>query len=282
MRQEVYHLKQQYLINYNLVNVEKVVEHRKDTKDSHVDVQLAILEGDEDLSGDQLRINIIQKLFDLTDKYRKAKGLSLYVPTTSVSAISRMGRTTVLPGLAGIRALKDDLRWAEILARQGLYFVCLDDVSFLFGDSGVSEEGKKTIKALNKSGLLFYFKGADTAQMKALLKATNKPCIFETNDIPEKEILELIKEKESAIGLVLSSEADPSSYFKKIDAIKESIGTQHVMIVNESCLWKDEGKNAMLDVISETIKGKYERSDFANIFSRTFLRVLNSARGTSP
>jgi microsomal dipeptidase-like Zn-dependent dipeptidase len=278
-RQEIYHLKQQDLINFKLANVEKVAEHRKDTKDSHVDMQLALLEGDEGLSGDQLRINIIKKLFDLPDIYRKAKGLSLYVPTTSISAISRTGRTTILPGLSGIVALKDDLRWADILAKQGLYFVYLDDVSFLFGDSGVSEEGKKTIKAINKSGLLFCVKGADADQMKALLKASSEPLIFMTNDIPEKEVLDLIKEKESAIGLVLSSDADPSAYFKKIDAIKESIGTQHVMIVNESCLWKDEGKNAMLNVISEIIEGKYERSDFANILSRTFIRVLSTARG---
>ncbi|UCE42834.1 MAG: M20/M25/M40 family metallo-hydrolase [Candidatus Aminicenantes bacterium] len=280
-RQEVYHLKQQDLINFKLANVEKVVEHRKDAKDSHVDVQLAFLEGDEGLSGDQLRINIIQKLLDLLDKYKKAKGLSLFSPTTSISSISRLGRTTVLPGLVGIRALKDDLRWAEILAKQGLYFVYLDDVSFLFGDSGLSEDGKKTIKALNKSGLLSYIKGADTAQIKVLLKTAHKPFIFVTNDIPEKEVLDLIKDKESAIGLILSSDTDPAAYFKKIDAIKEAIGSQYVMMVNEPCFWKDEGKNLMLKVITEIIKGKYERADLSNIFSRTFLRVLNEARGTS-
>ena len=117
--------------------------------------------------------------------------------------------------------------------------------------------------------------------MKALLKATNKPFIFETNDIPEKEVLDLIKEKESAIGLVLSSDADPSAYFKKLDAIKEAIGTQYVMMANEPCLWKEEGKDLMLKVITEIIKGKYERSDLSNIFSRTFLRVLNKARGNN-
>jgi CO dehydrogenase/acetyl-CoA synthase gamma subunit (corrinoid Fe-S protein) len=143
----------------------------------------------------------------------------------------------------------------------------------------IASTGKKAIKAINKSGLLFCVKGADADQMKALLKASSEPLIFMINDIPEKEVLDLIKEKESAIGLVLSNDVVPSAHFKKIDAIKESIGTQHVMIVNESCLWKDEGKNAMLNVISEIIEGKYERSDFANILSRTFLRVLNTARG---
>lgn len=279
MRQEVYYLKQQDLINFKLANVEKFVEHRKDAKDSHVDLQLAFLEGDDDLTGDQLRMNIIQKLFDLPDKYKQASGLSLFVSTNSISSNTRLGRTTVLPGLNGFKALEDDPRWAEILAKQGLYFVCLDDVSFLFGDKGLSEDGKKTVKAMNESGLLFSIKGADTAQTKVLLNEFNKPFVIVTNDIPEKEVLDLIKEKESAIGLVLSSDADPAAYFKKIDAIREAIGTRYVMMVNEPCFCKDEGKNLMLKVITEIIKGKYERSDLSNIFSGTFLRVLSQARG---
>jgi hypothetical protein len=281
MRQEIYYLKQQDLINFKMEDVEKFVEHRKDTKNSHVDLQLAFLDGSEGLSGDQLRINIIQKLFDLPERYKKAKGLSLYVPTSSISSISRLGRTTVLPGLKGFEALEDDPRWAEILAKQGLYFVFLDDVSFLFDGEELSEDGKKTVKALNNSGLLFYIKDADTARVRVLMNKLKKPLVLVTNDVPEKEVLDLIKKDESAIGLLLSNETDPASYFKKIEAIKEAIGTQYVMVVNERCLWEDEGKNTMLKLITEVVKGKYDRGDLSNIFSRTFLRVLNEARGAS-
>jgi Zn-dependent M28 family amino/carboxypeptidase len=279
MRQEIYNLKQQNLINYNLVNIEKLVEHRADTKDSHVDLQLAFLTGDEGLTGDQLRINMIQKLFDLPDKFKKAKGLSLFTARSSVSVNSRRGRTTVLPGLKGFEALKDNPRWGSILAQQGLYFVALDDVSFLFENEGLSEDGKKTLKAIDDSGLFFCIKGADANQIKALLKASKTPFVFLMNEVPEKEILNLIKEDESAIGLIFSSEDDPAAYFNRIKTVKEAIGTQYMMIVSESCLWKDEGKNLMLSVITELIKGELERFDLSNIFSRTFLRVLGKARG---
>ncbi|MCK4263649.1 MAG: hypothetical protein KAX27_01780, partial [Candidatus Aminicenantes bacterium] len=74
-------------------------------------------------------------------------------------------------------------------------------------------------------------------------------------------------------------DADPAAYFKKMDKVKKAIGTQYLMMVNEQCLWGNSGKNQMLNVISEIIKAEYERSDLSNIFSSTFLRVLNKARG---
>jgi hypothetical protein len=38
------------------------------------------------------------------------------------------------------------------------------------------------------------------------------------------------------------------------------------------------GKEQMLKLISELIKGKYERMDLSNLFSSTFFRILNKAR----
>ena len=63
-----------------------------------------------------------------------------------------------------------------------------------------------------------------------------------------------------------------------MNAIKEAIGTQYLMIVNEENLWEDTGKNMMLNVISEILKAKYERYDLPYIFSGTFLRVINKVR----
>ena len=57
------------------------------------------------------------------------------------------------------------------------------------------------------------------------------------------------------------------------------MGTAHLMIVDEQCVWGKAGKGQMLKVITEILKAKYERSDIANLFSGTFIRVLNKTRG---
>ena len=111
-----------------------------------------------------------------------------------------------------------------------------------------------------------------------LLKESKKPLVFLERNLPDKEVLELIKEKESAIGLILGKDADPAAHFKNLNDFKEAIGTQYLMMVNEECLWEDAGKNLMLNAISEIIKAKFERFDLSNIFSGTFLRIINKVR----
>lgn len=278
-RQENYYLKYQSLVNYKLSPINNVIANHGDTKDSHVDLQLSVVEEKEGLSGDELRIDIINNLFDVQEKIKKTKGLSLYSSSSSLAMGARLGKTTVITGLKGLNSFCDDLRWAQVLAKQGLYFVVAEDPGFLFDEKGLNEEGKKIVKAVNTSGLLLCVKGANASQAKALLEGSKKPLVFFEKDLPDKDVLDLIKKKESAIGLILTADADPAAYFKKMDEVKEAIGTQYLMMVNEQCLWGDSGKNQMLKVISEIIKAEYERSDLSNIFSSTFLRVLNKARG---
>jgi len=91
-------------------------------------------------------------------------------------------------------------------------------------------------------------------------------------------VFDLVKEKEAAIGLVLVKGAVAAEYFEILNKAKEAGGTEHLMIVNEDCVWKDAGKGQMVDVISEIIKAEYERGDFRNVISGTFLRVLTAAR----
>jgi hypothetical protein len=280
-RQENYYLKYQTLVNFELSPLTHVIEHHKDAKDSHVDLQLAIIEGAEGLSGDKLRIDILNKMFTVPEAI-KAKGLSYYSTSGRLSGDIRQGKTTVLPGLKGINALRDDPRWSQTLAKQGLYFAVVEDPSFLFAKEGLSEGGKKIIKAVNTGGLLFLVKGVNGAQAKLLLKDAKKPLVFLDKNLPDKEVMELIKEKKSALGLVWSGKDDPVSYFKKLDEFKEAVGTEYLMMVNEPCLWGKAGKDPMLKVVAEIVKAKYGRSDRSNIFSSTFLRVLREARGEGP
>ncbi len=279
LRQETYYLKYQTLVNFELSLLSEVVEHHKDAKDSHVDLQLSVIKEEKGLSGDGLRIDILKKFLSASEELKKAKGLSYYSSSGRLTGDIRQGKTTVMTGLKGTNAFRDDPRWAQVLAKQGLYFAVVEDPSFLFGEEGLSEEGKKIMKAVNTSGLLFLFKGVDALQAKLLLKESKKPLAFLDKSLPDKEVMELIKEKESAFGLVWSSDVDPVAYFNKLDEFKKAVGTEYLMMVNEPCLWGKAGKDQMLKVITEIIKAKYERTDRANIYSSTFLRVLGKARG---
>lgn len=277
MRREVYYLKYQDITNFKLEPLAHVIKAHGDAKDSHVDLQVAVIEGKEGLSGDELRMDIINSLFELPEKMKTAKGLSLYAPNRSISMNSRQGKTTVMLGLKGSDSFRDNPRWAKILVQQGLHFAVIEDSGFLFGDEGLSNEGKMFIPAVNSSGLLLLFKGLDAAQAKVLLEKSKKPMVFLENELPDKEILELIKEKEFVLGLVLGTDEDPAAYFKKLNDAKKAIGSRYLMIVNENCLWGSAGKDQMLKVISEMLKAKYERMDFNYLFSSAFTSALRRA-----
>jgi len=279
LRQETYYLKYQTLINFELSLLSEVVEHHKDAKDSHVDLQLAVMKEEEGLSGDGLRIDILEKFLSASEEIEKAKGLSYYSSYLGLTGDIRQGKTTIMAGLKGINAFRDDPRWAQVLVKQGLYFAFVEDPSFLFGEQGLSEEGKNIIKAVNNSGLLLLVKGVDGSQAKLLLKESKKPLAFLDKSLPDKDVMELIKEKESAFGLVWSNDVDPVAYFNKLDEFKKAVGTEYLMMINEPCLWGKAGKDQMLKVITEIIKAKYDRTDRSNIYSSTFLRVLSKARG---
>jgi hypothetical protein len=277
MRQEAYYLKYQDLTNFKFEPLAHVVEKHGDAKDSHVDLQVAVVEEKEGQSGAELRADIINSLFDLPEKIKMTKGLYLYTPNRSISMNSRQGKTTVMLGFKGIDSFRDNPKWAKIMVGQGLHFALVEDLGFLFGDEGLSEEGKTFIPAVNSSGLLLLVKGLDAAQAKVLLTESKKPMVFLERELPDKEILELIKEKEFVLGLILGADEDPAAYFKKLNDAKEAIGSRYLMIVNENCLWGTAGKDQMLKVISEMLKEKYERMDFFYLFSSTFTSVLRRA-----
>jgi hypothetical protein len=281
LRQETYYLKYQSLVNFEFPLLSEVVEHHKDVKDSHVDLQLAVMKEEEGLSGGRLRIDILEKFLSASEEIKKAKGLSYYSSSMGLSRDIRQGKTTIMAGLKGINAFRDDPRWAQVLVKQGLYFAFVENPSFLFGEQGLSEEGKNIIKGVNDSGLLLLVKGVDGSQAKLLLKESKRPLAFLDKSLPDKEVMELIKEKESAFGLIWSNDVDPVAYFNKLDEFKKAVGTEYLMMVNEPCLWGKAGKDQMLKVITEIIKAKYDRTDRSNIYSSSLLRVLGKARGDS-
>ena len=88
----------------------------------------------------------------------------------------------------------------------------------------------------------------------------------------------MIKKGNSALGLIMTREEDARTYFKKLDEALKKIGPKHLFIVNEECLWGKRGKERMFRLISEVLKANYYRVDIMDIFSSTFMRVLDEAR----
>lgn len=280
LRQENYYLKAMILINFKPFPLNEAVEKIKEVKDADVDLQLVVVEEKEGLDGDALRIDIIRKLLSVSEKIEKAGGLSFYsTPRKFRQDMYRQGKTSIMAGLRGTNAFRDDPRWVEVLAKQGLFFVIVDNPSSFFEEKGMSEQGKKIVEALNKSGLVLFFKGLKGSQARSLLEATNKPLILLEKDLPDKEVMDLIKNKNSALGLLLTPDEDAKTFFKKLEEAKKAIGRECLMIVNEESLWENHGRELMLKVTSEILKAKYGWRDIVYPFSRTFRRVLEENRG---
>jgi len=282
-RQENYYWKYETVVNYQTVPLEQVIEEHKDAKDPDVDFQLATINEKEGLSGDTLRIDVMKSLLAGLEKLKESKGLALHGaagPSPMMMMRGRQaGNTTVLIGLRGVVSFRDDLRWADVFAKQGIGFVLIDEPAVLFGDKGLSEEGKKTLESLQKANLLLIASGFDSTQARVLLENFKKPVLLEMSGLPGKDILDLIKTSNSSLGLVFGKNEDGAAFFKKVDEAKKAVGTEFLSIVTENGLWGNEGKEQTIKVIGELLKAKYENEDIANLFSVTFLRVLSKARG---
>lgn len=279
MRQETYHFKYQTLVNYETPAAMEFLKKHGDAKDSHVDLQFVILEEEEAQAGDTLRVGIVNKLFSLRDRIKETKGLSLFSSSSQLAADNRQGKTSVIVGLKGVNSLQDNPRWAEVLARQGVYFIVLEKPAFLFGEKGLSDEGKKILEGLESGGILLMVKGLEVGQAKMLLENARKPFVLMEKNLPEKEVLNLIQKKQGALGLTISRDEDPGAYFKKLDEAKKALGADNLMVVNELCLWGKAGQEQMMKVISEMLKAKYESLDMTPLFSGVLLRILTRVRG---
>jgi len=285
-RRENYYWKYQTIVNHEVPPLDKVIEAHKDAQDPDVDFQLAAVSEKDGLSGDALRIEVLKNLLTGLEKIRESKGLAAYSGTAQMMMGGRrMGgsqpaKTTVLVGLRGIVSFRDDPRWADVFSKQGAAFVFLDRPESLFGEKGMSEEGKKILEAIGKANLLLIVSGLEPAQNKALLESANKPLVLVVKDQPGSDILELLKKTKSSIGLVLGKDENPAAYFKKLDDAKKAVGADNLAIVTENCLWSRPGKEQMIVLIGELLKAEYENEDIANLFSGAFLRVLERARAT--
>ncbi len=283
-RKETFYWRYENVMDYGTPELEAFIEAHNNVQDPDVDTQLAVIGEKAGVSGDALRLEVIKDLIAGKEKLAASKGLSLYGASApgpmmgGMLGFSGPAKTMVVVGLRGIGSILDDLRWAEVFSRQGAAFVLLDQPGFMFGEKGLSDQGKKVTDALGKANLLLVVKGLNPANAKALLESTKKPVVLLTADLPGDDVLGLVKRSNSVVGLVLGKTDDAASYMKKIAAAKKAVGSEYVAVVAENSLWGNAGKEQMLDVLAELHKAKYENEELSDLFSGAFLRALNRAR----
>jgi hypothetical protein len=289
LRRETYYWRYLSILNHEVPPLDKVIEGHRDVQDPDVDFQLAAIPEKEGPVGDALRVDLLNNLLSGLEKLRESKGLTVYGGGQMMMGGRGMGgsqpaKTTVLVGLKGIGSFRDDFRWADVFSKQGATFVYLDQPGFLFGDTGLSEEGKKVVDAVGKANLLLIASGLEPGQSKALLEGSGKPLFLTSAKLPDKDIIALLKKTKSSWGLVLGKDENSADYFKRLDEAKASLGGENLSIVTENCLWSKAGKEQMVGLIGEMLKAKYENEDLANLISGSFLRVLDRVRtpGSGP
>ncbi len=283
-RKEMFYWRYETVMDHGNPPLSAFIEARKDVQDPDVDTQLAVLDERPGLTGDALRLDAMKGLLAAKEKVASSKGLSLYGASApgpmrgGMMGPSGPAKTTVVPGLLGIGSIRDDLRWAGVFSREGAAFVSLDQPGFMFGENGLSDEGKKVMDALAKANLLLVIKGLSPAQSKVVLESTRKPVVLKTATLPGEDVLGLVKSTNSVVGLTLGKGDEVASYVKNLDAAKKAIGAEYVAIVTENSLWEDSGKEQMIGLLTELLKAKYENDELANLYSGAFMRALNRAR----
>jgi len=284
-RKEMFFWRHESIVNHEMPPLGEIIEEHKDAQDADVDYQFAVLPQKEGLAGDALRLDLLKGLLEGKDKLAQTKGLALFGTQSGGGWWMSRGpqKTNVLVGLRGLGAIRDDLGWAEVFSKQGLHFIALDDPAVLFDAAGLSEEGKKILDALGKTGLLLIVDGLDSARAKALLEYAKKPVFLRTGALPDEAVLDLVKKTGSVVGLVLGKDEAAAPYWEKVAAARKRIGPEYVSIVNEKCVWGKAGREQMLAVIAEMLKATPVFSDdeiaaVGNLFSGSLLRILG---GTS-
>ncbi len=276
-RLERYHFRYQTLVNFRFEPATKVIQGHKDAQDSHVDLQLARLMASEGASGDSLRVELVRQLMSLPEEVGKTN-LVLFSDAGGLRVAMNQGKTSLVPGVRGVEVLKGEPRWADVLARQGLYLIMEEGAAF-FAAGQLSDEGKQVLEAINKAGLLLIITNPTDDQIKEILNVMTKPVAIMAKETPGKEALELIRKKEAGFGLIAATDADAAAYVQKLLETRKLIGPANLFIVNEPCLWGEAGQKLMFQIIAELLKAKVEPGELGNLLSGNFLRLLSRARG---
>jgi microsomal dipeptidase-like Zn-dependent dipeptidase len=244
--------------------------------DTYTKIQLAFAEGEEGLQGDSLRLSLEKNLLSWAESLPKSSGLSLFSSAAQIDIDLGQNKIAVIPGLKNFCAFRTDPGWLKVLAKLGLRFIWEQDPGLLFTGEDWNETGRKLLQFLDESGLLLIISNLDSGQAKTLLKHTSKPVVLIARELFDKEVLNLIRETHSALGLFWNEGKLPE-FFERLAAIKDFLGSEHVIIINQDSILEADQKAGLLRIMARILTSGYPWSDILNFFSGTFLRVLGDA-----
>lgn len=277
-RKEVLYSRHLVIPNHRILSFNEIEQIDVQSSESIVDLQLTIIEPSHGLSEDSRRIDLINKAFDVSEEINSSQSLVPFINSFRVNSDARQGKTSLLLGFKGLEDFSHDPRWLEVLSDRGIKFVLIDNPSFLFEREKLTESGEKTLKALADNSILPIFLELSELQIKILFMQQREPVVLIRSELPDSDINNLIKESRSVLGLKIAQEESIAAYFKKLDQCIEILGSKHLAIVNDQCLWSEEGKQQILDLLSEMFRTEYDRIEIMDVFSSSFLGILDRIR----
>jgi len=283
-RREKYYLKYLNLVDYRFPVLDSYIDETADVEVRFTDLQLTLVAETSGLSVSESRTTMVQNLLETETKLADSQHVTALTSSSGLRGGALRGKTAVLSGLKGIAPFLDEPKWVRVPASLGAGFVLVDGEDLFGTDDSIGDEELSVLKEINSDGLLIIAADLNDEQAKVLLVESGKPVILLQRDIPGEDVLEQIKETESALGLILSRGQSPDDYFTKLDRLVSDLGMEHVMVVNEQSMLEESGSKQMMGVISKMLEAGYEHLDnyldhlMTNIFSGTFLRVLDASR----
>jgi hypothetical protein len=272
-RREDYYLKVVRLIDYQPLTLGQVAEHPEETLDSPANVRLAVVEEEEGLAGDALRVDTTKSALDCLAGIKKSGRISIYASIGRLQDDMIQRRTDIIPGIGSIRTLTNDPDWAKALAEVGVRFVWLSDPSPLFAGDAVTQDGKRIWSALEDNGIIIMVSALTPGCQRMLLENARKPFVLIEQDLPQAEILELIQKKKAVLALVLN-EKGAAEYYQKLDQARRVLGSKRLMIMNGLPIQEKKSIDLFRQLTREILQAGYEWKDIQDLFSGTFLSLF--------
>lgn len=283
-RREKYYMKYLNLIDYRFPTIDSYIEETGNLEERIVDLQLAVSGETSDFPVSESHAIMIQSFLGINDKLADIEYLTSLRTSSGLSGRALQGKTAIMPGVKGISQFIDNPKWVRVPASLGAGFIFVEGRDLFGAGDSLGDREKTVLREINSNGLLLIAIDLTREQAVALLTESSKPVILLQRDIPGAEVLEQVKETESALGLILEEDQSPSDYFLKIDRLVNEIGMEHVMVVNEQPLMDGRGREQMMGVISRMLEAGYAHLDnyldyrMINLFSGTFMRVLEASK----
>ncbi len=258
---------------------------------SDTDVQLVRLEDKAGLGPAETKLDWLNQIRELETALAAKPGFQILSDDPS-DRMRAGSRTRLVPGLDANPALRDDPSILAALAKLGLRWIALG-ASDLAGSGGaIDEPGRKLLAAAQEAGLLVILDGPPESLLREALAAAAKPLLTVAGEVPTADVLALMKEKRTCLGLRFAAGSAAPAYRAALKAAADGLGTAKVSVWMEDDLWTRPAKEAMVRLIgalaaerwtdAPTRTSAFETRGLAGLMAGAFLQALREAASQRP